>query len=302
MSGDSTKGIFSPSRGSILDRVQPQAQSTALSETQSEVDQLVGNGIAMVSDEKMMASLFTAGAAGKFIRLGTVASSGKSLAPLFVQGFSHATALAGESAVFAEMERNLADHAPTHAFQKDWARAFINLGSLKLLGGAATGQHLIVQHLLTDLGMVTGHEAGYALGVTEAPQGNLAQRMIQAEGMNLGMKGSLALLHGFAPGLSAMERSMDLALTGRATNPFSKNTSISFFPELALAMEGPKDLQDPAPNGPEGVTLVFSKGGSKDGSGKGDFGSGKFERLRGSDEDARDSAAIALVQTGVKGT
>src|SRR4030095_12703575 len=164
MSGDSTKGISSPFRGGILDRAQPHIQNTALSETQSEVDQLVGNAIATVSDEKTMASLFGAGLAARFVRLGTVAASGQSLAPLAVQRISHATALAGESAAFASMERGFArleGHAVTQSFQKDWARAAINLGSIKLLGGAAQGQNLMVQHLLIDAGMVAGHHAGY---------------------------------------------------------------------------------------------------------------------------------------------
>src|SRR4029450_12095767 len=98
MSGNSTKGIFSPShRGSILDRIHPKAQNTSLSEIQSEVDELVGNALVRAPEEKRRASLFGAGLAGRFIRLGTVAASGKSLAPLALWGISHATALAGES-------------------------------------------------------------------------------------------------------------------------------------------------------------------------------------------------------------
>src|SRR4030095_12527168 len=258
MSGSSTKGISSPSRGSILDRVQPQTQSTALSESQSEVNQLVGNAISTVSDEKMMASLFTAGLAGRFIRLGTVATTGKSLVPIAVQGLSHATALAGESAVFAGTERKFAEwggHARTQLFQKDWARAAINLGSIKLFGGVAAGQNLITQHFLVDPAMVAGHHAGYAFGVTDKPQGTLAQQMIHAEGMNLGMKGSLALLHGFSPKLSGMERSVDLALKSQEAGLFSQNQSIPFFSQPAMETAG----------GPEG-SLTETKGNQERGS------------------------------------
>jgi formylglycine-generating enzyme required for sulfatase activity len=185
------------------------------------VNGLVSNAISTVSDGKTMASLFGAGLVGRFIRLGAVAAAGKSLAPLAVQGLSHVTALAGESAVFAGTERKFAEwegHAPIQSFQKDWARALINLGSIKLLGGAAQGQNLLMQHLLTDAGMVGGQYAGYAFGVTNKPQGSIAQQLIRAEGMNLGMKGSLALLHGFSPQLFAMERSIDLSLKSQKTN------------------------------------------------------------------------------------
>src|SRR4030095_8236762 len=272
MSGSSTKGISSPSRGSILDRVQPQTQSTALSESQSEVNQLVGNAISTVSDEKMMASLFTAGLAGRFIRLGTVATTGKSLVPIAVQGLSHATALAGESAVFAGTERKFAEwggHARTQLFQKDWARAAINLGSIKLFGGVAAGQNLITQHFLIDSAMVAGHHAGYAFGVTDKPQGTLAQQMIHAEGMNLGMKGSLALLHGFSPRLSAMERSLDLTLKSYETKPFSENPPISFSPRLAWAAEGnsPTANEGLEPNPSKQLVALLSAGGVGAGGG-----------------------------------
>src|SRR5262245_41669710 len=137
-----SKGVPSlSSRASLLDRADPHTQTKPLSPTQSEVDALVGSAVSTVSDEKMIVSLIAAGAASRFIRLGTAAALGN-LSPLAIQAMSHATALAGESAVFAGMERKFAQwegHAPTQGFQKDWARAFINLGSLKLFGTAAQG-------------------------------------------------------------------------------------------------------------------------------------------------------------------
>src|SRR4030095_6693640 len=223
------------------------------------------------SDEKMMASLFAAGAAGSLIRLGTLAEAGESIAPLAAEAMSHVTALAGESAVFAGMERKFAQwqgHKPTQGFQKDWARAAINLGSIKLLGGAARGQNLITQHLLIDTGLVGGHHLGYAFGVTDRPQGSLAQQMIHAEGMNLGMKGSLALLHGFSPRLSTLERSLDLALKSYETKPFSENPPISLSPRLSWAAEGnfPKANEGPEPifnglNPSNPLGALFSVGG-----------------------------------------
>src|SRR5262245_26139564 len=269
-----SKGVPSlSSRASLLDRADPHTQTKPLSPTQSGVDTLVGSAVSTVSDEKMMTSLFAAGAVGRFIRLGTVAASGKSLAPLAVQTMSHVTALAGESAVFAGMERKFAQwegHASTQSFQKDWARAFLNLGSLKLLGTTAQGQNLLLQHLLTDLGMVGGQQAGAEFGLVEKPQGSLAQQMIHAEGMNLGMKGSLALLHGFSPRLSALERSLDLALRPYEAKPFSDKASVSFFFKPSWAAEGnfppgydglESDPDMPKPTNPLGA--LFSRGGGK---------------------------------------
>src|SRR5262249_45692502 len=106
MSLDSPKGVSFPSlrRGGLLDRPDP-VQNRSLSDLQSEVDQLVRNAVATISDGKTMASLLGAGLVGKLVRLGTVAAAGESLAPLLVRGASYATALAGESAAFAGMER-----------------------------------------------------------------------------------------------------------------------------------------------------------------------------------------------------
>src|SRR4030095_7663203 len=158
MSGNSTKGIsfIPPEGGSILDRGSPKSPQKSLTDIQSEVDQLVGNSVKVATDEKMIASFLGAGLVGRFVRLGTV-GCGSSFAPPLLRWASHATSLAGESAAFAGLEREfgrLDGHAPTKPFQVDWARAAINLGSLKFLGGAARSENLIVQHLLTDLGMV----------------------------------------------------------------------------------------------------------------------------------------------------
>src|SRR5262245_3142580 len=235
------KGVSSlSSRASLLGRANPNTETKPLSPIQSEVDSLVGSAVSTVSDEKMMVSLFAAGAAARFIRVGTVAASGN-LSRLAVQAMSHATALAGESAVFAGMERRFAQwegRTLTQSFQKDWARAAISLGSIKFFGGPAKGQNLIAQHLLIDAGMVGGQHLEYAFGVTDRPSGRLAQQMIHAEGMNLGMKGSLALLHGFSPRFSALEQSVDLALRSYETKPFSENPPISISPRLIWAAEG----------------------------------------------------------------
>src|SRR5262245_48868896 len=129
MSADSPKGIPFPSvlRGSLLDRVQ-KSENPAFSEIQSEVDGLVSHAADTAADGKTMACLFGAGLAGKLVRLGTLSSAGFSWVPWITRGLSHATALAGESAVYAGMERgfnSLDGHFPHQDFLKAWAGAAI---------------------------------------------------------------------------------------------------------------------------------------------------------------------------------
>src|SRR5262245_10617555 len=99
MSAGSKSGIsFSFSQGhSLLNRALPLPREGAFSEIQSEVDGLVGGAVSAVSDEKTMASLFAAGLAGRFIRLGGLSASGPSLAPWLARGLSHGAAQIGRA-------------------------------------------------------------------------------------------------------------------------------------------------------------------------------------------------------------
>src|SRR4029453_11737102 len=186
MAGSFSEGISSSSfHGSILNRVPSRDRHTSFSEAQSLVDHLVGNATAAVSDERMTASLFGAGLAGRFIRVGCFAP-GRSLTFL-VKGLSRSAGLAGESAVFAGLERTFTEgHGPVKPFQMDWARAAFSLGVLKIFGAATRGQNLVLQHLAMDAALVAGPPIGHCFGVMDKPQGTLAERMIQAEGMTLG--------------------------------------------------------------------------------------------------------------------
>src|SRR4029453_5404894 len=208
-----TKASSTSPRAGLLERAPLPGTNQSSTSLQREVDQLVINAVQSASDGKTMFSLFASGLAGRFARLGTLSVFGNSPASLAVRGFSQVSALAGESAIFTSLERGFAHlegHVPTQSFPKAWASAAISLGSIKLLGGGGRGHNSIVQPLLVDGGMVAGHQGASALGITERPQGGLARQMIQAEALNLGMKASLAFLHGLSPRLSALERSLDL--------------------------------------------------------------------------------------------
>jgi hypothetical protein len=128
------------------------------------------------------------------------------------------------------------------------------------LGIAAEGQNLLLQHLLTDLGMVGGQQVGAQFGLVERPQGSFAQQMVQAEALNWSQKGGMALLHGLSPDLLPMEKSMDLYLRSQETDLFSKGQpALPFFSRLVP--EGPEIslAQSMKPDGKEKNIVRMTK-------------------------------------------
>src|SRR5262245_58150579 len=191
--------IYNQSSGSssLLDQsLSSHQDNTALTENQLLVDGMISQSLQEISKPATMVALVGAGFASRLTRIG-VLDSVKNIAPTLVRGGSHVLALVNESAAFAEIER--AFHPSKASFGKDWTKAFINLGSIKLLGGAAQGENPLIQHLLADLGMVGGLQVGFEFGLVEKPQGSFAQQMMQAEALNWSIKGTTALLHGLAP-------------------------------------------------------------------------------------------------------
>src|SRR5262249_5647223 len=81
------------------------------------------------------------------------------------------------------------------------------------------------------------------------------------------MKGGMALLHGFSPHLLSMEKSMDLYLRSRETNPFFKQQSLPFFPQPALAGASAGGNKISAQSsGPSLENIVFAEGRESSGS------------------------------------
>jgi hypothetical protein len=236
--------------------------SPSLSENQTFVDQLVSTSVNESTKGSMLLAMLGAGAVSRLTRAGvmSIALGEGTVLPMMARGGSYAIALANESAAFAGIERGF--HPSQTSFEKDWAHAFINLGSLKLLGGAAQGQNLILQHLLTDLGMVGGQQVGAQFGLVEKPQGGLAQQMVQAEAMNWSMKGGMGLLNGLSPNLLPMEKSLDLYLRSRETNLFSKGQpTLPFFSQLVPEGPGVFSISSLEPEGPKGPDRFAMTGG-----------------------------------------
>src|SRR5215467_7108347 len=246
--------ILGPASGSnLLDRAG--SSSSPLSENQNLVDQMVSSSLSEATKGSTLLAMLGAGYVSRLTRAGVMSvalGEGSKFLPILTRGGSYAIALANESAAFAGIERGF--HPSQTSFEKDWVRAFINLGSIKLLGNVAEGQNLLLQHLLTDLGMVGGQQVGAKLGFVEKPQGSLAQQMVQAEALNWSQKGGMALLHGLLPNLFPMEKSMDLYLRSREADLFSKEKSLPFFSRLAV--EGPgifsaTSMKTEGPKGPD---------------------------------------------------
>ena len=227
---------------SLLDRALPSLENPASSEIQSETDRLVENAVSMASDAKVMASLFTAGLGGRFVRLGALAA-GKPLPSVVLRGASQLLSLAGESGTFALAEGEFVrreGRGTVHPFPKAWAGAAIALGGLRLFNSLTFGANPIVRHLLIDAGLVAGHWAGHTMNLMDKPQGSLVHQMLRAEGLNLSLKASLTLLHGLAPRLSALERSVDLALKTSRTDLFQDR-----FPPLFSRLAWVEVRQEP---------------------------------------------------------
>jgi hypothetical protein len=293
MSDKTSLGASLRPAGSLLDRAD--SSPTPLSENQTLVDQIVSSSVSEAAKGSTLLAMFGAGAVSRLTRAGVMSlalGEGSPILPILTRGSSYAIALANESVTFAGIERGF--HPSQTSFEKDWARAFINLGSLKLLGGAAEGQNLLLQHLVTDLGMVGGQQVGAQFGIVERPQGNFARQMVQAEVLNWSQKGGMALIHGLSPDLLPMEKSMDLYLRSREADLFPQEKSSPFFPQLAMAtVGGPEGLLSESKKSEDrkGPSMVFSEG---DPEGEGSISGGSLDPSRNK---LLSSSALEAVKT-----
>src|SRR5262249_14488993 len=90
--------------------------------------------------------------------------------------------------------------------------------TLKTAGRLTQGENVVVQHLLQDTGMVLGHQVSGAFGITERPQGTLAEQFLHAEATNLQLSAGMALAHNVAPGIQGLERGLELSLRSTAVS------------------------------------------------------------------------------------
>jgi hypothetical protein len=258
----------SPSGSSnLLDR-ESSSPSPALTQTQSQVDQLVTDFTHHATDWKSLAAMTAGGVAYRLGRMGAVAAETGRWASVGI-------GLGAEVTAFEMTSRSLSDLTGegtqnphlwtwngTGGIRQGLLASLITFGSLKSAGRLAQGENVVVQHLLQDTGMVLGHQASASFGITERPQGSLAEQFLHAEVTNLQLGAGMSLAHIVAPGIQGLERSLDLSLhstdvgarfprPGEETSPLRNGLQ----PAMAMAGDAPKKGGLPT------LLNVFSLGG-----------------------------------------
>ncbi|MFO1518625.1 MAG: bifunctional serine/threonine-protein kinase/formylglycine-generating enzyme family protein [bacterium] len=196
------------------------------SSAQSQVDGLVSGFLEQASDWRSLAAMSIGGLAYRFGRIGTMALASRAgQAASLIQTASYGIGLSAEVLAFETSHRSLLGLSGEGAsnpnlwrwngrggFREGLANSFVSFGTLKFAGHLAEGQNVILQHFVQDTGMVLGHHATAALGISPGPEGTLAQQFLHAEITNLQLSFGMSLVHTFAPGLPALERGLELTL------------------------------------------------------------------------------------------
>jgi hypothetical protein len=232
------------------------ASSPSFTPLQSQVDGLVGSFTQQATDWRSLAAMMAGGMAYRFGRMGVMATG--------VRGgrvLSLGLGLGTEVSTFEMTHRSLTG-LTSEGFQNPnlwhWSgqggirqgllSSLITFGSLKGAGHLGQGENLMVQHLLQDTGMVLGHKVSASFGITERPQGTLAEQFLHAEATNLQLGAGMALAHSVAPGIQGLERGLDLSLRTdggmRSSRPAEEASFLQMQPAIAGSGSHPAALQE----------------------------------------------------------
>jgi hypothetical protein len=208
------------------------------------VDGLVTRFVDEAADIKTLASLTAGGLAYRYGKAAvlssqfSVVSSGMVL-PSLMRGGSVAFGLATEVTAFEFTNRSLdtilratgrsplQDPSPnvwSWSGTGGWKQSLINdgltFGILKGAGYLSRESNVVFQHAFSSTAMVAGHQASAFLGIAPKAEGSLAEQLLHAEATNLQLGAGTSLVHSMAPGISALERGLDLTLqsVGQATS------------------------------------------------------------------------------------
>jgi hypothetical protein len=103
--------------------------------------------------------------------------------------------------------------------QGGWKQALINdaltFGLLKGAGYFSRESNVVFQHAFSSTALVAGHQLSAQLGFLPNPVGSLAEQLLHAEATNLQLNAGTSLVQAMAPGISALERGLDLSLQTR---------------------------------------------------------------------------------------
>jgi phosphatidylserine synthase len=220
----------------LLSRISSSSlQTPLLTSHQNQVDALVSHFAEQVTDWRSIAAMTVGGGAYRLGRIG-VMSTGSGLTarsvPLvasLVRGSSLVGGLATEVVAFEATHRSLFSATGERNNPNLWnwngqggirqglAHSFITFGTLRGVGAMVQGENIVVQHLLQDTAMVTGHQLSAAFGITNRPTGSLVEQFLEAEVTNIQMTGGMSLVHGLAPGVTGLEHGLDLAVRSSET-------------------------------------------------------------------------------------
>src|SRR4030095_1563513 len=191
---------------------------------QTQVDGLVGSFAEQATDWRSLAAMAAGGMAYRVGRIGFMGLEGGQA----VRALSLGAGLSAEVSTFELTHRVLSSisvggqhRAPLRANLWSWngqgglrqglLQSFVSFGALKGAGHLARTENFIAQHLFQDTAMVLGHQVTGVLGINARPTGSLAEQFLHAEATNLQMGAGMAMVHGVVPGLSGLERGLDLA-------------------------------------------------------------------------------------------
>ena len=118
---------------------------------------------------------------------------------------------------------------------RSWLTDYFNFATLKFFGKWGQNQNPLLTHFIQDAGMVAGHQLTYALHLSTAPQGTLAQQFIHAESTNIAMAAGMSLGH-FVTGekIHLLEKSLDLSLEEPAPSSKAYKIGLEFSEPLSL--------------------------------------------------------------------
>jgi hypothetical protein len=266
-------------RSSILDRLSDAGlpSEAPASHLQNQVDGLVCNFVEEASNPYTLAALMAGGLTYRVTRVGVMGmGSSFILRPLSV-----ALGLGAEVSAFEFTNRALTTFRATGrstqrenanlwswsgcgGWQEGLIHSAISFGMLKSAGFLARDQNIIFQHLFQSSAMVVGHQTASQLGLSQRPEGNFASQLLQAEATNLQLGAGMSWVHRVAPGILALERSLEISLRNSTSLDSPLKNSMDRFSPLLATEATPFRLS----KAPETVETQLLMTGSEDGDHK----------------------------------
>ncbi|MBL7686319.1 MAG: hypothetical protein JNK65_09855 [Deltaproteobacteria bacterium] len=223
---------------SLLSRLSsPSLLDASLTSTQQRIDQSISAFSEQLSDFKTIAAMSAGSVFFNFGRLAVLSSANNTT---LVQATSHLVGLGAEVLAFEGSHHFLSriSGAPmTSSFYEGLSSSFVNFGMLKIMGRMGQRQNLILRHLLSDLGVVAGHQAAYTLGFSPQAQGSFLEQMVQAQTLQFQLGMTSALFRQISPHFFAFERSLDLISRTRIEH---FHTNHEMLPPGLPVLEGPR--------------------------------------------------------------